>query len=62
MSTLFYSLLSYGVSKATGYGLNGLGVGVRVLVGARIFSSRLPDRLWAHPAYTLGTEGSFSGG
>jgi hypothetical protein len=35
------------VGIGTGYGLDGLGVGVRVLVRARIFSSpRRPDRLW----------------
>jgi hypothetical protein len=34
------------VSIATGYGLDDRGVGIRVLVGARIFSSaRRPDRL-----------------
>jgi hypothetical protein len=36
---------------ATGYGLNNLEVGVRVLVGSRIFSSpRHPDRLWGPPS------------
>jgi hypothetical protein len=35
------------VGIATGYGLDDRGVGVRVPVGARIFSSpRRPDRLW----------------
>jgi hypothetical protein len=34
------------VGIATGYGLNNQGVGVRVPVGARIFTSpRRPDRL-----------------
>jgi hypothetical protein len=33
--------------KVTGYGLDDRGVGVRVPVGSRIFSSpRGPDRLW----------------
>jgi hypothetical protein len=35
------------VDIATGYGLDGQGVGVRVPVGTRIFiSPRRPDRLW----------------
>jgi hypothetical protein len=35
------------VGIATGYGLDDLGVGVRVPLGSRIFSSpRCPDRLW----------------
>jgi hypothetical protein len=35
------------VGIATGYGLDGRGVGVQVPVGSRIFSSpRCPDRLW----------------
>jgi hypothetical protein len=34
------------VSISTGYGLDDQGVGVRVPVGSRIFSSRRPDRLW----------------
>ena len=35
---------------ATGYGLDDRGVGVRVLVGSRIFFSSLhPDRLWGPP-------------
>jgi hypothetical protein len=38
------------VGIATGYGLDDRGVGVRVLVGARIFSSpRCPDWLWCPP-------------
>jgi hypothetical protein len=38
------------VVTATGYGLDGRGVGVRVPVGSRIFSSpRRPDRLWGPP-------------
>jgi hypothetical protein len=38
------------VGIATGYGLDDRGVGVRVPVGSRIFSSpRLPDRLWGPP-------------
>jgi hypothetical protein len=52
------------VGIATGYGLDDLGVGVRVLVGSRIFSSpRRPDRLRAHSAsYSIGTGGSFPKG
>jgi hypothetical protein len=35
------------VGIATGYGLDGQGVGVQVPVGSRIFSSpRRPDRFW----------------
>jgi hypothetical protein len=38
------------VGIATGYGLDDKGVGVRVPVGARFFSSpRRPDRLWGLP-------------
>jgi hypothetical protein len=38
------------VGIATGYGLDGGGVGVRVAVGSRIFaSSSRSDRLWASP-------------
>jgi hypothetical protein len=38
------------VSIAIGYGLDDRGVGVRVPVGSRIFSSpRRPDRLWCPP-------------
>jgi hypothetical protein len=38
------------VGIATGYGLDDRRVGVRVLVGSRIFSSlRRPDRLWGPP-------------
>jgi hypothetical protein len=38
------------VGIATGYGLDDRGVGVRMPVGLRIFSSpRRPDRLWGPP-------------
>jgi hypothetical protein len=38
---------------ATDYGLGDRGVGVRVPVGSRIFSSpRRPDRLWGPPSLT----------
>jgi hypothetical protein len=44
--------LSYFIKvHLTGYGLNGRGVGVRVPVGSRIFSSRRPDRLWSPPNF-----------
>jgi hypothetical protein len=43
------------VGIATGYGLEGGGVGVRVPVGSRIFSSRRPDRLRL-PANLLSNE------
>jgi hypothetical protein len=37
---------------ATGYRLDGRGVGVRVLAGPRFFSSpRCPDRLWGSPSF-----------
>jgi hypothetical protein len=39
------------VGIATSYGLDDRGVGVRVLVGSRIFSSpRRTDRLWGPPS------------
>jgi hypothetical protein len=39
------------VGTATGYGLDDQGVGVRVAVWARIFTSPcLPDRLWGQPS------------
>jgi hypothetical protein len=39
------------VGIATGYGLGDRRVGVRVLVGARFFSSpRRPDRFWGPPS------------
>jgi hypothetical protein len=39
------------VGIATGYGLDDRGVGVRVPVGSRIFSSpRRPDGLWGPPS------------
>jgi hypothetical protein len=39
------------VGIATGYGLGDRGVGIRVKVGLRIFSSlRRPDRLWGPPS------------
>jgi hypothetical protein len=41
---------SSAVGIATGYGLDDRGIGVRVPVGSRIFSSRsCPDRLWGPP-------------
>jgi hypothetical protein len=54
---LLISLMSYmgfsrdsAVGIATGYGLDDRGVGVRVPVGSRIFSSPCrPDRLWGPP-------------
>jgi membrane-associated phospholipid phosphatase len=53
------------VGIATGYGLDDRGVGVRVPVGSRIFSSPLcPDRLWGLPNdHSKGYGGgSFPGG
>jgi hypothetical protein len=38
------------VGIATGYGLDGRGIGIRVPVGSRISSSpRRPDRFWGPP-------------
>jgi hypothetical protein len=52
------------VDIATGYGPDDRGVGVRVLVGSRIFSSpRRPDRLWGpHSRLSNVYRGSFPGG
>jgi hypothetical protein len=51
------------VGTATAYGLDDRGVGVRVPVGSRIFSSpRRPDQLWVHSTtYPMGAVGSFAG-
>jgi hypothetical protein len=63
--TMAYTIRSRdnAVGIATGYGLDDQGVGVRVPVGARIFSS--PQRQTGsgvHPAsYPMGTGGSFHG-
>jgi hypothetical protein len=46
------------VGVATGYRLDDQGVGVRVPVGSRFFSSpRRPDRFWGppNPSYSMGT-------
>jgi hypothetical protein len=46
-----YESLDNSVSIATGYGLDGRRVSVRVPLGSAIFSSpRRPDRLWGPPS------------
>jgi hypothetical protein len=46
------------VGIATGYGLDHRGVGVRVQVGSRIFSStRRPDRFWGPSSLLLNRNG-----
>jgi hypothetical protein len=46
------------VGIATSYGLDDKGVGVRVPVGSRIFSSsRRPDRPWGPPNLSNGSRG-----
>jgi hypothetical protein len=51
------------VGIATGYGLHDRGVGVRVPVGSRIFTSPFVQTgSWVHPtAYRMGIGGSFPG-
>jgi hypothetical protein len=53
-----------GVGAATGYGLDGRGVGVRIPVGAKFFSSpRRQTGSGAHPAsYQMDTGDSIPGG
>jgi hypothetical protein len=55
------SIRDSSVGIATGYGLDDRGVGVRVQVGSRIFSSpSRPDRLWGPPSYLYnGYQGLF---
>jgi hypothetical protein len=58
-------VLSRGSAVGTGYGLDVRGVGVRVPVGSRIFSSpRRPDQFWDPPSLlSNGHRGrSFPGG
>jgi hypothetical protein len=51
------------VGTATGYGLDGRGVGVRILAGSRIFSSpRRPDQFWGSPGLSNGYRGRFPRG
>jgi hypothetical protein len=63
---LFSSALPtlFAIGTATGYGLDDRGVGVRVPVGPRIFSSpRVQTGSGAHPtSYPTGTGDSFYGG
>jgi hypothetical protein len=56
--------LDRAVGIATGYWLDGRGVGVRVPVWSRIFSSpSRPDRLWSPPSLLrMSIGGSFLGG
>jgi hypothetical protein len=60
----FVSDCGYSVSRdsavgiVTGYGLDDRGVGVRVPVGSRTFSSpRRPDRLWGPPSLSILSNG-----
>jgi hypothetical protein len=49
-SYLYFAIRDSSVGIESGYGLDDRGVGVRVPVGSRIFSSpRRPDRLWGPP-------------
>jgi hypothetical protein len=49
--TAVYNGRDSAVGRATGYGLDDRGVGVRVPLGSRIFSlPRRPDRLWVPPS------------
>jgi hypothetical protein len=51
------------VGIATGYGLHDRGVGARVPLESRMFSSFRPDRLWDPPnRLSNGYRGSFRGG
>jgi hypothetical protein len=68
VSIIFSNLLSLEpdsvVGITTDYGMDGEGVGVRVPVWSKIFSTpRLPDRLWGPPnLLPNGYRGSFPGG
>jgi hypothetical protein len=54
---------SPGVGIATGYGLDGRGVGVRFPIGSSILLCRVQTGSGAHPAsYPVGIVGSFPGG
>jgi hypothetical protein len=51
-NTMFIFIYDSAVGIATGYGMDNRGVGVRVPVRSRIFSSPLrPDRLWGPPSF-----------
>jgi hypothetical protein len=55
--------LDSSVGIATGYGLDDRGVGVRVPVGSRFFSSpRRPDWLWGQPKSPIQCTGALSPG
>jgi hypothetical protein len=63
MVLLTFKIIIMNSTIATGYGLDERGVGIRVPIGARIFSSRCrPDRFWGtHSLLSNGYRDSFPG-
>jgi hypothetical protein len=60
---LVVEIILSALSIATGYGLDGKGVGVRFPIGARfLFSLHRPDLFWSSPSLlSNGYQGSFLG-